>query len=371
MDSIRYGASGVAGRMGLNGPLALAGGLIGAGTAAEGAVLSTALTGATLGGLAGMATGIGMPKAPKISAPPPRSYLAEMQDTLKSQAGIQGSLLGLEAQYTPQYQQLQRNTLMGQMGVLGDVYGSALPVSEQLQASILAQQGSLYPYLGQYSQNAYNASLDPSIRGLLGTMGTEAQAGLEAGTALTPEAMQQAQQSARAAMSARGLAGSNQGIATEVLNSYNLGQARQDRARLYAQNVLGLGANQAQQAYGMYGQPILQQMASVSPTSLYGLAGTGSQMLGTKIFQPESQYAAGVYGGNIQNQMSTQLANAQIAASQQAGQMSMLGSLGSGLLMGAGQAGGFGNLFRTTPTPIAGNSYGGMASAVNYGYPVV
>ena len=325
---------------GYQAPLALLGGALGAtgaGMTALGA--TTALGGAAIGAGIGGMLGAATSKAPKISAPTNRSYLGEMQDALKSQGAIQNQLLDLEGKYTPQYQALQQQTLMGQMDTLGNLYNYSNPLTQKLQTEYAGMQLPLYGAIGQGANQAYQSGLGEQTMGLYNTMQRQAKEGLDAGYGLTPEMQRQAQQSARAAMSARGLAGGNQGIAQEVLNSYALGNQRYQQSLGNAQQAYGLGVNQFGGAMQTYGQPLMQQIQAYSPTAMYGQAVTGSQMLGAKLFQPESQYNAGVYGANQSNQMQTSMANAQIAASQQAAQMGMLGSLGGSALGGMAYTG--------------------------------
>lgn len=270
--------------------------------------------------------------APTISAPEKRDYLGEMRSALNGQAGIQNQLLDLEKQYTPQYQALQQQSLMGQLGVLGNLYGQAIPQSQALQSQMLASQGQVYAGVGKQALNAYRGGMDAGTIGLYNTMQQQAQEGLNAGYGLTPQMQAQAQQSARAAMSARGLTGSGQGVAQEVLNSYNLGQNRYQNSLANANAVYGLGNQQNAQAYQMYGQPLMNQMAGVSAGGLLNSANAGYGQLGAKLFQPESQYNASLISANQSNQMQTDMANAQIKAAHQAAQMGFAGKvIGSGL----------------------------------------
>jgi len=248
-----------------------------------------------------MIVGGALSKPKNISAPPPRSYLGEMQDALKSQSAIQGNLLSLENQYTPEYQKLQNQALTGQIQNLGQLYGNAGRYSQGLQTDYLGMQMPLYNQIGQQSIGAYQQGLGSQTMGLYDTMQLQAREGLDAGYGLTPEMQRQAQQSARAAMTARGLAGGNQGIAQEVLNSYALGQQRYQQSLANAQGAYNLGVGQFGQAMNTYGTPMMQQMQAYSPASLLGQSVAGYQSLGAKIFQPESQYNAGVYGANQSN----------------------------------------------------------------------
>lgn len=329
-------------------------------------LVQTVLGGAVLGAMS-------KPKAQK--APPPRSYLGEMQDALKSQAGIQDQLLGLERQYTPQYQELQRSTLAGQMGTLGSLYRDAGSLSAGLQSDYLGMQAPIYGQVGQASMDAYQQSLDPATRGLYSSMMASAQSDLNAGRNLTPQMQQMAQQTARQAMAARGLSG-NQAVAQEVLNSYQMQDARENRARQFAGQMYGAGVGQTASAMGFYGNPLMTQLNAVSPTALLGTAGQMSQGLGTKIFQPESQYNAALQSANQGVQTQYAAANAQAQAGWASGLMGMAGSLGGAILknpnlIGTGGGGGIGmNLGGNTniysPLPSYGSSITG-ASPYNVG----
>lgn len=312
-------------RFGLQIPLAIAG-IAGA----AGATATTAIGIGSLAAASGIGGGMGG-KGGRISAPTNRSYLGEMSDALTSQGKVQDQLLGLERQYTPEYQKLQQQTLMGQMGTLQGLYDKAIPQSMALQSQYASAQAPVYGQVGELARNAYQQTLDPQTRMLAAQMQQGAMEDMAAGRNLTPQQQQLAQQSARQAMAARGLSG-NQAIAQEVLNSYQMGTAREDRARKYAGDVYTGGLQQAQQAMGLYGSPLLANMNLISPTGMISQAQQMQQGLGAKLFQPESQYNAGVYGANQSNQTQTSLANAQISAGQSSGMMSMLGQLGGAYL---------------------------------------
>lgn len=335
---------------GYQAPLALVGGALGAtsaGMTALGATtaLGGAMAGASLGSMVGAGTGIGTPKAKKISAPPARSYLGEMQSAIEAQQAIQDRLLSLEGQYTPLYQQLQAQNLANQLQNVGNLYAGAIPFSEQIQAQALESQGRIYGGLGAQALSNYRAGMDTSTLGLYDLMQQQARTGLEAGYGLTPEMERQAQQSARAAMTARGLAMGNQGVAQEVLNSYALGKDRYQTALANAQQAYGLGVNQTTNAYNMYGQPLMNQLSGLSASNILNTSTGLYDKLGTKIFQPESQYNAGIIGANQSNQMQTQLANAQIASAQQSAQMGLTGQIFGAGLKYAGDMGGFSKIF--------------------------
>jgi len=276
----------------------------------------------------------------KIKVPAPRSYMGEMQDALNAQAGIQPQLLALEAQYTPQWQQLQKQNLLGGMNMMTDLYGQAIPQSEALSNQILASQGRLYGDVGAMSRSAYEQTLDPTTAGLYSSLASQAASGLASGRNLSDQEQRMAQGSARAAMAARGMQFGNQAIAAEVLNSYNLANAREDRARQFASNVYGIGQQNAQQAMSMYGQPLMSQLSAVSPTGLIGQSSQFNQGLGAKLFQPESQYNAQLITANREEAMQAQIANQQAKAGMISAGLGAIGTMGGSLLGNAGLFGG-------------------------------
>lgn len=318
------------------------------------------------------AVGGALSKPKGISAPKNRSYLGEMQDALNSQNRIQGQLLDQEAYWTPKYQELQAQNLGSQMKTLSGLYGQAISTADQLRGDYASSLQKTYGEAGRIGNQLYQSGLDAGTKNLYSTMQRQAQADLAAGMALTPEMERQAQQAARAAMTQRGLAGGGQGVAAEVLNSYNMGIDRQNRARQYAGSIYGAGLQQQQNAYSQYTAPMMSSMQTLTPAGMLGVAEGQYNTLGAKIFQPESQYLAGVYGSNQSNQMQAKLASQQASAGFGSGLMSMVGNLGGALLgnpalMGGGTSSitsgmsmvpqGFG-----TGGFSGGSYYGGMGS---------
>jgi|688.fasta_scaffold69507_1 hypothetical protein len=292
----------------------------------------------------------------KVKAPAERGYLSEMQSALSGQMGIQGQLLSAEKEFTPQYQALQKQALMGQMGNLASIYAQTNDQSVALQQQNLQSQGALYGQVGGYARNAYQNTLDPTTAGLYNTMASQAASGLADGRNLSEQEMRMSQGNARAAMAARGMQFGNQAIAAEVLNSYDLANKREDRARQYAGGVYGVGQQNALQAMNMYGQPLMNQMNQFSTPTMLGQSQQMYGGLGAKLFQPESQYNAQIISANQQNQMQAEMANAQAKAGMISAGIGAIGSMGAGFL---GNAGLFG---ATTGATGAGFSVGGMTN---------
>ncbi len=266
---------------------------------------------------------------------------------MSAQEAIQPRLLALEQQYTPEYLKLQEQGIGYGTQAMGRLLGQAQGVSAGLQSDFLGMQAPLYGQVGQAAQTAYRQTLDPQAMGLYNSLMQSAQTDLSAGRNLTPQMQQLAQQTARQAMAARGLSG-NQAVAQEVLNSYQLQDAREARARQFAGSMYDAGTAQANTAMTMYGQPLMTQMAGYSPASLVqGGAGMYGSM-GAKLFEPESQYNAALITANQQNQMQAQMANAQSRAGLMSGLMGMAGMMGGGLLSNP-------NLFGATTAGLGQN----------------
>jgi hypothetical protein len=268
-----------------------------------------------------------------VKAPPPRDYAAEMKAALQAQIDLQPQLLASERKYLPEYQKLQQEMMDNQMKFQMESYGKAIPQSAALSSQFASAMTPVYGQIGESSMQAYRQGMGSQVMGLYDTMNQQAMEGLQAGSGLTAQMSQQSQQAARAAMAARGLTG-NQAVAQEVLGSYNMGLAREDRARQYAGTMYGLGAQNAQQAMGTYGSQMLSQANAYSPANMYGSAYNMSQGLGAQIFQPESQYNAQLITANRKEAMDAQIANAQSRSALTSGLMGAAGSIVGGMATG-------------------------------------
>jgi hypothetical protein len=256
-----------------------------------------------------------------------------MTGALEAQRAVLPDIAEAEREAMPMYRQLQEESLMGQLGSLRNLYGQYAPAGAEISQMNMRTMAPVYQQAAQQSRDAYMSSMAPGSAGLLSTMTQQAQTGLDAGRGLTPEMSRLAQQSARAAMAARGLTG-NQAIGQEVLNSYRLGNEREAQSRQFATGVYGLGQGVADRAAATYATPILSNV--MSPGSLMGAATGMTQAQGPQFVQPESQYMAGVMGQQYSTQAQVNIARAQAQAGLQSGILSGLGSLGGAYLMGKG-----------------------------------
>ena len=269
----------------------------------------------------------------KIAAPKPRDYAQEMKDALSAQIELQPKLMASEKEYLPQYQKLQQEMMDKQLQFQGESYAKYMPQAAALSSQYANAMTPVYGQIGEQSMQAYRQGVGAETMGLYDTMNRQAMEGIQAGTGLTPQMEQQSQQAARAAMAARGLTG-NQAIAQEVLGGYNMGLAREDRARQYAGAMYTQGQQNFQQAMGTYGSQMLSQANAYSPANMYGTAYNMSQGLGAQIFQPESQYNAALIGSNRQEAMQVQMANQQASNAFTTGLMGMGGAMLGGMATG-------------------------------------
>jgi len=183
--------------------------------------------------------------------------------------------------------------------------------------------------LGARASEAYLNS-DPRSKGLLVELNRQASEGLaSAGRGeLTPSQMRLAQQTARAGSSARGLGLGNQGLAAEVLGTYELSEKRRVAAMTNAQAVLGINK-------GFTADPFQAVLGRASGAFA---AGVGQQQFasgfarntGPTTFSPESQYASDMANQNQQ----TAAAYASARATVQSGIYSAIGSAAGGMMGG-------------------------------------
>jgi hypothetical protein len=175
-----------------------------------------------------------------------------------------------------------------------------------------------------------------TLRNAVASQLAESQNELALGRSLTPEQERNAQQSARAAFAARGMAGSNAASAAEILNRDAAGERRLNERR---QRMLGLAGGYAEL------DPFSR---AINPAFQVGTANTGtaSNLIGST-FANSMNTAGNVesFNRNLQGSMyntwqnnnaAIQAANLTGRASQSAGMMGMFGGIAQGLGSAAG-----------------------------------
>lgn len=266
----------------------------------------------------------------KVQAPPPRDYYKESMDTMRAQIDMAPMMLEAERKLVPQWQQLQLEQMRGQANNLQTFYGEVMDPFSKLAGQYATKMGAnaMAP-LGQASRTAYEASLGGG-QNLQNTMRGQAQSELDAGRGLTSEMERYSQQAARSAMSARGLTG-NQAVAQEVLNSYQMGNMREDRSRTFANQVLGNDMGIAQAGYNQYGSPMMQgMMQGFSPTGIAANAMGMNQSLGPQFINPQDQMAQNINSSNYNAELQARTATASNNAAMIGGAMSGVGNAMSG-----------------------------------------
>jgi hypothetical protein len=266
----------------------------------------------------------------KVNAPPPRDYYKESMDTMRAQIDMAPMMLDAERKLVPQWQQLQLEQMRGQANNLQTFYGEVMDPFSKLAGQYATKMGAnaMAP-LGLASRTAYESSLGGG-QALQNTMREQAVAGLNAGRGLTDEMQRYGQQSAREAMTARGLSG-NQAVAQEVMNNYQLGNIREDRSRGFASQVLGNDMNIAGQGYAQYGAPMMQgMMQGFSPTGIASNAMGMNQSLGPQYINPQDQMAQNINSSNYNAELQARTATASNNASMIGGFMSGVGNSLSG-----------------------------------------
>jgi hypothetical protein len=178
----------------------------------------------------------------------------------------------------------------------------------------------------------------------------DAESELALGRSLSPEQQREAAQSARAAFSARGLGTSMGSGAAEILNRDAYGTARQDARRGFAANVNQMDLARRQRRIGLGGMYMEMDPYRQALGPAFGLGGDTlrtSQNQVSNIFDNSLGQAGNVFSFNtnmaasnrnaiLNNNASLQAAGMQSGAMNNAGTMGMVGSIGSGLMQGAG-----------------------------------
>jgi len=259
------------------------------------------------------------------SAQDMRAYESELMGAPQVQARAIPGAIGLERAIMPELQSYYFDTLRSSTGRLGAFY-------DQMQGQSISSQRDygnnlidMYGNMGASSTEQAIASLDPNARRNYELMQQQGADDLALGTQLNQQETDVAQGAARAAAQARGLQFSRQGGDLEILNTYQMGQARQNQRRQYA--GAGLQAAQGMQQYGAqaYLQPAMQGSAIYSIPGMVSGAEGAMGGYGPRVLQPESQYLGDIRNARIQAQMASDQAN----ATRSAGIMSGIAQIGA------------------------------------------
>jgi hypothetical protein len=178
--------------------------------------------------------------------------------------------------------------------------------------------------LGPAAMAAQN-KFDPASANILSTMTDQAQRELQMGTMLDPMQTRTATQGVLA--NRQGMLGGtgNAGDFALALGLSQYGQQLQQNRRQFAGNVL----TARQGFYGNPFQAILGRASTTNPQSYVSQA-QGISAGSYNPFNPESQYAANIYGANQQTSMAANAASASATSGLIGGLMSGVGSVFQG-----------------------------------------
>jgi len=244
----------------------------------------------------------------EIQAPPPRNYGQETRETLQAQIDLTPARYAAEAEYAPRFAALNAQIARQLAPEITAIYGQMAPelAKTEVQTRGISRAGDIADIekLGPRARAAIQAS-SPQASQLADTLAAQAQSGLAAGTRLTPEQQRMAQQQTRSAYAARGLAESPRGAVEEAVRSQLMGAGLQQQRQQQA--MQGIAAQQ-----GVYGDVFQQVLGRPSQAfgMLPGAFGQSQSMSPGMLFNPESQYAADIYGGNMQAQLAARTASA-------------------------------------------------------------
>tara|TARA_Y100000310_G_scaffold59308_1_gene54652 strand:+ start:1257 stop:2420 length:1164 start_codon:yes stop_codon:yes gene_type:complete len=198
----------------------------------------------------------------------------------------------------------------------------ALALRSQREADISAVE-----QLGGRATDALR-SADPQQAALVDEMNRQAIEELSLGGALSDAQKRNIQQGMRSGQTARGLGtGVGDAVAEALAQAEGAEQQKASR-RQFAGQVAGLN----QSVKGDPFMSILGRSSGVSPMMAGQIFGQGKSMVPGQIFNPESNYAGGLYGQNAQMQLGARQATAQNRSNMFGAVMGGLGSLGGGLL---------------------------------------
>ena len=270
--------------------------------------------------------------ATSIEAPPPRNYGQETRETLQAQIDLAPQKYAAEAEYAPRYAALNAQIARQLAPELTSIYGQIAPQLAQTEAqtrgiSRAADIGDIEK-LGPRARAAIQAA-SPQASALADMLAAQSKSALAAGSRLTPEQARMAQQESRAAYAARGLAGGPSSALDEALRSRLMSAGVEQQRRQQA--LQGIAAQQ-----GVYGDVFQQVLGrpSQSFSMLPGAFGQSQSMAPGQLFNPESQYAADIYGGNYQGQLAARTASGANQAALLGGGLGAIGNIGGGFMQG-------------------------------------
>lgn len=279
------------------------------------------------------AGGIPSYKKGDVEAPPPRDYKKETRDTLEAQVELAPELFASEAEFRPQYADLERGIMLEQLGLdpelgmLEAFEDYIAPAQGRMRQQAVASDIETIRELGPALVEAQR-SADPVAEELRQAIMQDASEELYAGQGLTETEQRDLDQQILAGAADRGMEGQASTFASQV-------EQRLGANRGIKQQRLGNAAA----AYQMGNfDPLLAltgRSGNAPMMAQQGFGAAGFAMDSSPaIFNPESAYAGALNTQNYQGIMDARTATAANQAGMTAGLFQGLGNFGGGLFQG-------------------------------------
>lgn len=225
-------------------------------------------------------------------SPDNRNYAQETKETLQAQVDLAPELYAAEKEFRPKYTALNIDIAKQSLPDVLAMYGEAQPeLSRITAAERAAQVGSDVGLVSQYAGDVTDLLREAAgTKDLLAELTSQAEGDLALGGTLDPEARAEVAQAVRAGQASRGFGFGMPDISEEALFSARESEARKAQRRGFATGVANLLQTSSDPFMAILGRPSTSQNQST-------LAQANGYDAGD-IFDPESNYAGGIYAGN-------------------------------------------------------------------------
>ena len=273
------------------------------------------------------------PKKPEKVEAPKADYAADIGKFVSAYGGALPQVLGFEKQFRPEFQGLNLGDISSFLGGVGGQEGlfglSRMASQEAGQQLGAAREGELGQMAGQAPlTRGVMQGLSPEQAAAVQGFATEAERARASAQGVSPQERRGYEQQAREGFQASGRLGGNLGIVSEAMGREDV----MARKRAEAAQAANQSYNAAQGFYTQPGLALLSQqpLSYQSGQQMLGL-GMGQIGRGTPgLINPDTGLNLGA--AERQNQLQAQMANAQAKASQNAGIMGAVGSIGAAAL---------------------------------------
>jgi len=285
------------------------------------------------------AGGVPSYKKGDVAAPPPRDYGAETRDTLQAQVELAPELFRSEAEFRPQYADLERRMMLEQMGI-DPSKGLLQAYEEDFAPSMVRQkeatvQGDI-DMLRKYGPELLKAQreADPLADSLRQGIMESASEDLAAGMGLTETEQRDLDQQVLAGAADRGMEGQASTFGDMISQRLSANRGVKQQRLANAANAYRMGASDP--LFALTGR------AATTPGQAMAQFGSANFALDSSpgMFNPESQYAGNLATQNYQGQMDARTATAANQAGMMAGLMGGVGQAAGGIFGGGFAKGG-------------------------------